>query len=99
MKNINKYLIAIVFTIGTSILFTNCSDFLDVVPDGTSTMETVFSNGANAEKFFYTCYNGLPNFADAGNYPGNIGGDDYWWDEDITLFKHSNGGYIAHRAL
>lgn len=95
MKKLNKYFKAIVLIIGTSIAFTNCSDFLDVVPDGTATMETVFSNRANSEKFFYTCYNGLPNFADAGNYPGNIGGDDYWWDEDITLFKNSNGGYIA----
>ncbi|MGV8138619.1 MAG: RagB/SusD family nutrient uptake outer membrane protein [Mangrovibacterium sp.] len=85
----------IAFAAGMAVTLTNCSEYLDVVPDGTATLETVFSNRVNAEKFFYTCYNNLPNFADAVNYPGNIGGDDYWWDIDVSGFANSPGGRLA----
>jgi hypothetical protein len=72
------------------LLVNGCSDYLDVVPEGTSTMETTFSNRTNAEKFFYTCYWYLPNFANGMNYPGIFGGDDIWWDIDAGPFRATN---------
>ena len=71
-------------------LTSGCSDYLDVVPEGTSTLETTFSNRTNAEKFFYTCYWYLPNFVNAMNYPGLFGGDDFWWDIDAGPFRGTN---------
>ena len=87
MKNTNifNYKVTIIFAL--ILLFTNCQDYLNVVPDGVATMENAFSNRINAEKFFYGCYNFLPNVASEMNYPGNIGGDDIWWDPD------RGGGY------
>jgi hypothetical protein len=77
------------------ILFGNCSDYLNVVPDGTATLETAFSNRINSEKFFYSCYNYLPNMASAFDYPGLIaGGDEIWFDVDNDMRGYS-GARIA----
>ena len=85
----NMALLACIF------MLSNCQDYLNVVPDGTATLENAFSNRINAEKFFFGCYNYLPNFASAMDYPGNLGGDDIWWDIDVASFNNSNGGRIA----
>jgi hypothetical protein len=76
------------------LLFGSCSDYLNVVPDGTATLETAFSNRINSEKFFYGCYNYLPNAAAAFDYPGLIGADEIWWDVDNNM-KGNNGARIA----
>jgi hypothetical protein len=90
MKRLNY----IILFIGI-LLFSNCSDYLNVVPDGTATLETAFSNRINSEKFFYGCYNYLPNMADAFAYPGFIaGGDEIWFDVDNNM-KGNNGARIA----
>ncbi|MDR2774583.1 MAG: RagB/SusD family nutrient uptake outer membrane protein [Tannerella sp.] len=89
-----KYLNYIFLFFGI-ILFSNCSDYLNVVPDGTATLETAFSNRINSEKFFYGCYNYLPNMADAFGYPGLIaGGDEIWWDVDNNM-RGNSGARIA----
>ncbi|MDR0699137.1 MAG: RagB/SusD family nutrient uptake outer membrane protein [Tannerella sp.] len=78
-----------------AMLFGNCSDYLNVVPDGTATLETAFSNRINSEKFFYGCYNYLPNMAAPFDYPGLIaGGDEIWWDVDNNM-KGNTGARIA----
>jgi hypothetical protein len=75
--------------------FSRCADYLNVVPDGTATLENAFSNRINSERFFYGCYNYLPNFAHPFNYPGYIaGGDEIWWDIDTGMGNRS-GGRIA----
>jgi hypothetical protein len=51
------------FIIATA-LMTSCSDFLDVVPDGTPDIEYAFRDRVGAEKYLATCYSGLP---DMGN--------------------------------
>ncbi|MDR1154854.1 MAG: RagB/SusD family nutrient uptake outer membrane protein [Bacteroidales bacterium] len=76
------------------LLLTNCSDYLNVVPDGAATLENAFSNRTNLEKFFYGCYNYLPNYAHPFNYPGHIGGDEIWFDVDNGMGNRS-GGRIA----
>lgn len=60
-------------------LFTNCQDYLAVVPDGVATLENAFTNRTNAERFFAGCYNYLPNMQNIRDYPGFLGGDDMWW--------------------
>ncbi|MDR1610748.1 MAG: RagB/SusD family nutrient uptake outer membrane protein [Candidatus Symbiothrix sp.] len=89
-----KYL-KYIFLISGIFLFTRCSDYLAVVPDGTATLETAFSNRINSEKFFYGCYNYLPNMASAFDYPGLIaGGDEIWWDVDNNM-KGNSGARLA----
>ena len=76
-------------------LLSNCKDYLDVVPDGVATTEIAFSNRTNAEKFFFGCYNYLPNVADYFNYPGFLGGDEILWCINWVTFSNSNGARIA----
>jgi len=87
MKNTHIFNFRTIMLFACVLLLTNCQDYLNVVPDGVPTLENAFSNRTNAERFFYGCYNYLPNAASEMNYPGNIGGDDIWWDPD------RGGGY------
>ncbi len=72
-----------------------CSGYLDVVPDGVATMDNAFSNRINAEKFLFTCYNRLPNQNAEWDYPGNVGGDEIWWDIDYADLGNKSGSRIA----
>jgi hypothetical protein len=77
------------------LLLCRCSDYLNVVPDGTATLETAFSNRINSERFFYGCYNYLPNMAAAFDYPGLIaGGDEIWFDVDNGM-RNNSGARLA----
>ncbi|MEG1007979.1 MAG: RagB/SusD family nutrient uptake outer membrane protein [Bacteroides sp.] len=57
---------------------TSCSDYLNIVPEGTPTMDNAFSNRINAFKFLHTCYSYLPNFDNGGNAIGFLAGDEHW---------------------
>ena len=72
--------------------FTSCSDFLDVVPDGVATMDNAFSNRINAEKFLFSCYNMLPDQNNVWDYPGNVAGDEVWWEETADMNYINNSG-------
>ncbi|MDR1864100.1 MAG: RagB/SusD family nutrient uptake outer membrane protein [Bacteroidales bacterium] len=89
-----KFLKYIWFSLSV-LLFGGCADYLDVVPEGTATLESSFSNRPNSEKFFYSCYNNLPNMSQAFEYPGYIaGGDEIWFDVDNNM-KGNNGARLA----
>ncbi len=75
--------------------FTNCSDYLNVVPDGVATLDNAFSNRINSEKFLFSCYNMLPNQNDPFTYPGNVGADEIWWDIDVQGLNNRSGARIA----
>ena len=94
MKNIIKTSKLFVLCLG-SVLLTNCTDYLDVVPDGVATMDNAFSNRANAEKFMFACYNMIPNQNDPFVYPGNVGFDEIWWDVDVAGLNSRSGARIA----
>lgn len=94
MKSIIKYVKLTAFFI-IAYLISGCSDYLDVVPDGVATMENAFSNRINSEKFLFTCYNSLPNQNDPFTYPGNVGGDEIWWDIDVGGLNNRSGARIA----
>ncbi len=56
---------------------TSCSDYLDIVPEGTPTVDNAFSNRINSFKFLHTCYSYIPNHAD-GSAIGFLAGDEHW---------------------
>ena len=46
-----KIIVSISFILTVILCNTSCSDYLDIVPEGTPDMETAFSNKTNARKF------------------------------------------------
>ncbi len=74
---------------------TNCSEYLNVVPDGVATLDNAFSNRINSEKFLFSCYNMIPNQNDPFVYPGNVGFDEIWWDIDAGGLVTRSGSRIA----
>lgn len=73
-----KIILSISFFIATLLSSTSCSDYLNIVPEGTPTMENAFSNRINTFKFLHTCYSYLPNFDDGGEAIGFLAGDEHW---------------------
>ncbi|HCC52783.1 MAG TPA: RagB/SusD family nutrient uptake outer membrane protein [Porphyromonadaceae bacterium] len=94
MKHITKTAKLLIICLST-LLFANCSDYLDVVPDGVATLDNAFSNRVNSEKFLYTCYNMIPSQNDPFTYPGNVGFDEIWWDIDASGLNNRSGARIA----
>jgi hypothetical protein len=77
------------------LLLAGCSDYLDVVPDGIATLDNAFSNRTNAERFFFSCYNLIPDQNNPFTYPGNVGMDEIWWDIDVAALNARSGARIA----
>lgn len=69
---INIILVALV-----ALSFSCKNEFLDIVPEGTPSMDNAFSNRTNAKKFLYTCYSYLPSFENAATSPGFLSGGEY----------------------
>jgi hypothetical protein len=89
-----KYLIILVLFI-SSISFTGCADYLDIVPDNVATMDNAFSNRIASEKFLFTCYSYLPDPTNPWYYPAHIGGDEIWWNIDQSIFNNNVAIRIA----
>lgn len=51
-----KIIISISLVIAAMLCSTSCSDYLDIVPEGTPSMDNAFSNRINSFKFLHTCY-------------------------------------------
>ena len=77
MKRI-YYIIALIF-IGMAY---SCNSFLDVVPDNVATIDNAFTDKYNAEKYLFTCYSYLPQFANREANPALASGDDIWYSEN-----------------
>jgi len=88
-----KSYIKILF-IGLLAITSGC-DYLNVVPEGTATMDNAFSTRINAEKFFFSCYNYLPNFANVFTYPAMVGGDEFFWNIDNSGIRERSGAKIV----
>lgn len=52
--------------------------YLDVVPDNVATLDNVFANRTEAEKYLFTCYSYLPQEGNPDKNPGFSGGDEAW---------------------
>lgn len=57
-------------------MFSSCADFLDVVPEGTATIEMAFNMRSEAIKYLYTCYSYMPKHGNPGSDPALVGGDE-----------------------
>lgn len=74
------------------LLTTNCSDYLDVVPDNVATINNAFTNRYNAEKFLFTCYSYLPNHTNLSTNPAFFGGYEMWMLNDEPTWPNVQGG-------
>lgn len=72
-----KIIISISLLIAAMLCSTSCSDYLDIVPEGTPSMDNAFSNRINSFKFLHTCYSYLPTW-DQGGSIGFLAGDEHW---------------------
>ncbi|TKG89593.1 RagB/SusD family nutrient uptake outer membrane protein [Puteibacter caeruleilacunae] len=86
MKNIIKIC---AFVLPALFLNQSCSDYLDVVPDDSPTIEIAFENKQTAEGFLATIYSKLPEFSNTNN-PAILGGDELWVN-DQAQYKNLGG--------
>ncbi|WP_316818290.1 RagB/SusD family nutrient uptake outer membrane protein [Pedobacter nyackensis] len=75
-----RYTIRLTFSAVLLMLIINSckKGFLDVVPDNVSTIDHAFSNRNEAEKFLFTCYDGLPREGHPEMNAGMNTGDELW---------------------
>jgi len=73
--------------------------FLDVVPDNVATIDHVFANRIEAEKYLFTCYSYLPREGNPDMNPGFNGGDETWTYWPMTLDFFSLDSYEIARGL
>lgn len=66
-----KYIFIIILIIVSS---WSCNDFMDVIPDNIATIDNIFGDRTQAEKYLFTCYYPLPPFS-TNNDPGMVSGD------------------------
>jgi hypothetical protein len=59
----------------------SCSDFLDVVPDDTPTIDHAFLNRTEAESYLIGLFSYLPEHGNPGQNPALAGGDEVWFYE------------------
>ncbi len=76
-------------------LVAGCSDYLDVVPDDTPSLDDAFSNRAVMEKFLFSCYNYLPDPTDPLYYPAYFTSrDEFDWAFESRV-RNSAAGLIS----
>lgn len=91
MKNLTKTIISLFLVF----LMAGCSDFLDVVPDNTPSLDDAFSNRAVMEKFMHSCYSYLPDPTDPIYYPAYFTSrDEFDWAFESRL-RPSAAGIIS----
>lgn len=67
--------------VALGIFLLSCSDYLDIVPDNTLTVDHAFKSRYEAEGYLYGIYGFLPSFADPTSNPALMGGDEIWYVE------------------
>lgn len=73
----------------------SCSDFLDIVPDNTPSLDDAFSNRAVMERFLFSCYNYLPDPTDPFYYPAYFTSTDEFNSPYEVRAQNSMAGRIA----
>jgi hypothetical protein len=89
-----KYIKIIFLFVGIACT-TACSDYLDLVPEGTATLDNAFSNRNNAERYLLTCFSRLPDPTNMFDYPALMGSDEFWFDYDVAAQRVMPGAQIA----
>lgn len=57
-------------------MFSSCMNYLDVVPEGTATIEMAFHMRSEAIKYLVTCYSYMPRHGNAAQDPTLLGSDE-----------------------
>ena len=84
------------FAIILTLLFSSCSNYLDIVPDDVATLDMAFANRKNAETYLYTCYSHMPILSSVQCNPGLASGDEMWNCSDKTYyFENTTTFYVA----
>jgi len=91
-----KEIIACLLLSLPALFTTNCSDFLDVVPDNVATIDNAFTNRYNAEKFLFTCYSYIPDHTNLSTNPAFFGGYEMWMLNDELTWPYVQGGINQH---
>ncbi|MDR3061965.1 MAG: RagB/SusD family nutrient uptake outer membrane protein [Dysgonamonadaceae bacterium] len=89
-----KIFLCISFIIAVILSNTSCSDYLDIVPEGTPSLDNAFSNRINSFRFLTTCYSYLPHFCAPGDAVGFLAGDEHWVIPKGTGFIDSRIGTL-----
>jgi hypothetical protein len=76
-------------------IFTDCADYLDIIPDNVATIDDAFSNEINAERFLFGCYNYLPDVKEYRYSSSLLTGDEWWWNDDNPIFRGYNSIRIS----
>lgn len=86
------YIHKLTISLFSLLIFCNssCSDFLDVVPDNTATIDNAFKKRAEAESYLYGVYGFLPNFSDPAQNPAFLAGDEAWLFDEFTVFNKAS---------
>ena len=70
----------ILFILVAALMNFSCSDYLDIVPEGTPTLDHAFADRERAEQVLATCYRYLPDPTDCWTYPG-YASFEFTWSE------------------
>lgn len=58
-------------------VFSSCTDFLDIVPDNVATMDHAFTDKVSAERFLATIYSYMPRIGDPQADPALLASDEF----------------------
>ncbi|MDR0683172.1 MAG: RagB/SusD family nutrient uptake outer membrane protein [Dysgonamonadaceae bacterium] len=86
MKESVKHIMSFLLITGNLM---SCSEYLDVVPDDTPTIDDAFSNRATMEKSLFSCYSYLPDPADPYYYPAYFTHYDEFHFGTSTWFRNA----------
>jgi hypothetical protein len=89
----NLLLIALLF-LGAS----SCKKYLDVVPDGTGTLDYAFRNRNEAENYLFTCYATLQQFADPTTNVGFTTSSEIIYPNNLTAHPLIETGFNLIRG-
>jgi len=71
-----------------SVLFLfSCTDYLNVVPDNTATIDHAFKRRVNSEAYLYGIYSFLPQFSHPVNNPAFLAGEETWLFNEFNAFS------------
>ena len=76
----------------------SCNDFLDIVPDGVSTLDNAFSRRTEAKRYLFTCYSYMPEQGDVSTAMA-LWGDEMWTMENAIHYDFNLGAFNIARGL
>ena len=95
MKNFFKSITLSLF-IMASVIFSGCSDYLNIVPDNITTVDKMFENKSKILQALATCYSFIPDkFND--HYRTNLTlGNEYMFP---TIYAHRTDVFVSNRIM